>query len=106
MPHASDDSLDVGKRYNSSNAHVERLGTNAPQAMISDPSSVDELSKEHRAYLLQRHGTLDLDPIPDFGDADPYNWSSTKVSHTARQRADTDQTPRKSLTWYWLRFTP
>lgn len=37
------------------------------------------LSQEHRDYLLNRHGTLDLDPIPDMADADPYNWSSWKV---------------------------
>lgn len=40
---------------------------------------VDALSEEHRQYLLQRHGTLDLSPIPDMSDADPYNWSQKKV---------------------------
>lgn len=79
----SDDGLDVEKPGDSSNTHVERLGTSAQQVMLGKPSSVDALSEEHRAYLLERHGTLDLDPIPGFGDADPYNWSSTKVSHLA-----------------------
>jgi hypothetical protein len=37
------------------------------------------LSREHRDYLLNRHGTLDLDPMPDMKDADPYNWSAKKV---------------------------
>ncbi|KAJ5226583.1 uncharacterized protein N7469_006589 [Penicillium citrinum] len=37
---------------------------------------VAHLSEEHRQYLLARHGTLDLDPIPDMNDADPYNWST------------------------------
>ena len=32
------------------------------------------LSPEHREYLLARHGTFDLDPIPAMDDADPYNW--------------------------------
>ncbi|OJJ67810.1 hypothetical protein ASPBRDRAFT_78057 [Aspergillus brasiliensis CBS 101740] len=32
------------------------------------------LSPEHQEYLIKRHGRLDLDPIPAFGDADPYNW--------------------------------
>ncbi|OJJ78810.1 uncharacterized protein ASPGLDRAFT_78014 [Aspergillus glaucus CBS 516.65] len=36
------------------------------------------LSPEHRQYLLNRHGTLDIYPIPDFNDADPYNWPSWK----------------------------
>lgn len=36
------------------------------------------LSPEHRQYLQRRHGTLDLDPVPGFGDADPYNWPNWK----------------------------
>ncbi|KAL4989579.1 major facilitator superfamily domain-containing protein [Aspergillus falconensis] len=32
------------------------------------------LSEQHQAYLLQRHGTLDLDPVPSMDPADPYNW--------------------------------
>lgn len=39
----------------------------------------NELSEEHRQYLLARHGTLDLDPLPGPSDADPYNWSNSKV---------------------------
>lgn len=39
----------------------------------------DALSQEHRDYLLKRHGTIELDPIPDMADADPYNWSTWKV---------------------------
>lgn len=38
------------------------------------------LSQEHRDYLLQRHGTLDLDPMPSDDPADPYNWPTWKVS--------------------------
>lgn len=36
------------------------------------------LSPEHRQYLLERHGTLELDPVPDMSDADPYNWKTSK----------------------------
>lgn len=38
------------------------------------------LSQEHIDYLLKRHGTLELDPLPGHGDADPYNWATWKVS--------------------------
>jgi hypothetical protein len=38
------------------------------------------LPKAHRDYLMERHGTLDLDPIPGMGAADPYNWPEWKVS--------------------------
>lgn len=37
------------------------------------------LSQSHREYLLNRHGTLELDPIPTMSDADPYNWPGWKV---------------------------
>lgn len=32
------------------------------------------LSPEYREYLIAKHGTTDLDPIPAFDDADPLNW--------------------------------
>ncbi|KAJ6119146.1 major facilitator superfamily domain-containing protein [Penicillium sp. IBT 18751x] len=38
------------------------------------------LSHDHKQYLLQRHGTLDLDPVPQPDDADPYNWPQRKAS--------------------------
>eukprot|EP00136_Aspergillus_niger_P001056 XP_001389854.2 MFS multidrug transporter [Aspergillus niger CBS 513.88] len=36
------------------------------------------LSESHKTYLLQRHGTLDLDPVPSMDPADPYNWPLLK----------------------------
>lgn len=45
---------------------------------MSNQEGINDLSDEHREYLLHRHGTLDLDPIPDMSDADPYNWSQKK----------------------------
>lgn len=45
--------------------------------------SLDEearnLSSEYRQYLINRHGTVELDPMPDMNDADPYNWPKWKV---------------------------
>ncbi|KIM94313.1 hypothetical protein OIDMADRAFT_45739 [Oidiodendron maius Zn] len=41
-------------------------------------TSRDELSASLREYLLQRHGTAHLDPIPTAKDADPYNWPAWK----------------------------
>lgn len=37
------------------------------------------LSEPHKAYLVERHGTLDLDPLPSMDPADPYNWPLWKV---------------------------
>jgi len=45
---------------------------------VSSPSVF--LSEPHKSYLLERHGTLDLAPIPSMDPADPYNWASWKVS--------------------------
>ena len=36
------------------------------------------LTEEHRDYLIQRHGTVDLDPLPSADPADPYNWPQWK----------------------------
>lgn len=45
-------------------------------------TAVSFLSQSHREYLLNRHGTLELDPIPSTSDADPYNWPNWKVCLT------------------------
>ncbi|KAJ5703188.1 hypothetical protein N7488_010736 [Penicillium malachiteum] len=42
----------------------------------SDPSTF--LSEAHKSYLIERHGTFDLDPIPSTDPADPYNWPTWK----------------------------
>lgn len=42
--------------------------------------AASRLSKAHRDYLLERHGTLELDPMPSMDPADPYNWPSWKVN--------------------------
>jgi hypothetical protein len=45
---------------------------------ISDMNA-SRLSQAHREYLLNRHGSLDLDPLPSADDDDPYNWPAWKV---------------------------
>ncbi|KAI9757720.1 MAG: hypothetical protein M4579_003345 [Chaenotheca gracillima] len=37
-----------------------------------------ELSPEHREYLMKRHGTVNLNPLPSSDPADPYNWPAWK----------------------------
>ena len=58
---------------------VERLGQTKTHATYIEQEEVAMLSAEHRSYLLRRHGTLELDPVPGHGDADPYNWPYWKV---------------------------
>ena len=45
-----------------------------PRATYIPTNDASGLSQEHRDYLLKRHGTLELDPIPSGDPADPYNW--------------------------------
>lgn len=60
------------------------------------------ISAEHRDYLIARHGTADLDPLPTMDPADPLNWPAWKVSF-ARQILVmvTDLEIRKTPILYW-----
>lgn len=59
---------------------VEKLGQTNTHATYIGRDEVAKLSEDHRNYLLQRHGTPDLDPVPAYGTADPYNWPQWKVT--------------------------
>ncbi|KAF7167607.1 hypothetical protein CNMCM6106_003086 [Aspergillus hiratsukae] len=37
-----------------------------------------ELTTEHHEYLVERHGSVALDPLPSMDPADPYNWPQRK----------------------------
>ena len=58
------------------NNHVEATDT---RATYIDKSYTPQLTREHHDYLMQRHGTIDLEPLPGHGNADPYNWPAWKV---------------------------
>ncbi|KAF1938099.1 MFS general substrate transporter [Clathrospora elynae] len=58
--------------------HNEDLEHAATHGTYLEKEEASHLSEEHRQYLLQRHGTLDLDPLPTMGTADPYNWPHWK----------------------------
>lgn len=62
-----------------------------PQCLEKNGAVVDGgdgtgLFYEHREYLLQRHGTIDLDPIPSMDPADPYNWPLWKACTAQRNQ--------------------
>ncbi|KAJ6086562.1 hypothetical protein N7467_005476 [Penicillium canescens] len=58
-------------KYDSDYIEEKNIGGN-----FADPTAL--LSETHKSYLIERHGTLDLDPIPSMDPADPYNWPSWK----------------------------
>ena len=59
------------------------LANTETQATYFNGETTTALSQDHQQYLLKRHGTLDLDPLPGPGGADPYNWPSWKVPRSA-----------------------
>jgi hypothetical protein len=58
---------------------LEKENSNEKLDLKPSHHHVEDLSPEHREYLLQRHGTLDLEPLPSSDPADPYNWPAWKV---------------------------
>lgn len=58
--------------------HNEDLEHAAPHGTYLDKDEASHISPEHRQYLIDRHGTLDIDPLPTMSDADPYNWPTWK----------------------------
>ncbi|KAJ2900740.1 MFS general substrate transporter [Zalerion maritima] len=54
---------------------VEDIGT-AEAAPL--PTSAADLTQDERDFLLARHGTLELDPMPTGRADDPYNWLQRK----------------------------
>lgn len=43
-----------------------------------DPVGITELSPEHESYLMKRHGSIQLDPLPSSDPAEPLNWPDWK----------------------------
>lgn len=58
--------------------YVEHINHPDRPTMYNNREPIASLSQEHRDYLVERHGTLDLDPVPGMGNADPYNWTTSK----------------------------
>ena len=56
---------------------IESAETGAPVTYVDTVAS--RISKPHQDYLMQRHGTLELHPVPSMDPADPYNWPGWKV---------------------------
>jgi hypothetical protein len=49
------------------------------EAATLEDGPAQHLTPEHREYLLSRHKTLDLVPLPTMDPADPLNWPAWKV---------------------------
>jgi hypothetical protein len=58
---------------------VEKIEPALTHAKYYPTNDTADLTPAHRDYLLKKYGTLELDPVPNFDEADPYNWPSWKV---------------------------
>lgn len=77
-PHSgSNERVDNAPSIKSQSENLEDVEL-GPKATYINTGAAAGISQDHRDYLLARHGTLDLDPLPDFGDQDPYNWPKWK----------------------------
>lgn len=59
---------------------------------LSQQTAVDSLPQFHKNYLLKRHGTLNLSPLPNMDPADPLNWPKWKVCIYWREKAERKRT--------------
>ncbi|KAI9730291.1 MAG: hypothetical protein M1818_008194 [Claussenomyces sp. TS43310] len=72
--------VDNGNTFMASNEHSN---TTEKDHEFPRPDHLEEgdsrgLSAEYREYLMLRHGTVDLEPLPTMDPADPLNWPSWK----------------------------
>lgn len=58
---------------------MEGKGTDYPHIEQVEDDEQIQLSLAHKEYLLARHGTLELYPMPSQDDLDPLNWPKWKV---------------------------
>ncbi|KAI0140457.1 MFS general substrate transporter [Xylariaceae sp. FL1272] len=68
---------------NSSKSDIEKTpkevaGDKLESQHYEESEAQPTITEEHRQYLIAHHGTDQLDPLPDYTDADPYNWPRPK----------------------------
>jgi hypothetical protein len=72
--------FEVASQSSASEKHRRDIENNASltSSAVDLNDGLPVLTEEHRDYLIQRHGTVDLDPLPSADPADPYNWPQWK----------------------------
>ena len=87
MRHVEGDGFGTGSTATPTNETVhggENNGVVEKDHAVMDGANLEhgiagDMSPEHRDYLMARHGTADLNPLPTMDPADPLNWPSWKV---------------------------
>lgn len=76
---------DIAEPSTIAKGDIDFVESTKDDALTSNSNTVAaRLSESHRDYMIERHNTLDLDPIPGMGPADPYNWPEWKVCKLVR----------------------
>jgi hypothetical protein len=61
--------------------YMDKGSSEATLTLESVGPDSNQLTPSHHDYLLQRHGTLNLEPLPSQDPADPLNWPEWRVYH-------------------------
>lgn len=82
--HIGDNGFDTGNTTTPTNEAVNgnSIGEKdhaAPGSNHLENGLSEELTQQHREYLIARHGRIDLKPLPTMDPADPLNWPAWKV---------------------------
>ncbi|KAK7224687.1 hypothetical protein V2G26_012690 [Clonostachys chloroleuca] len=56
----------------------EHSDTSRQPATTTTTTIIAQMTEEHKNYILKRHKTLDLDPMPSTDPNEPYNWPRWK----------------------------
>lgn len=71
--------MDLPKTIDSKSAVGE--GKDGSESYHVEETAASSFSIEHAEFILQRHGTLNLNLVPSMNPADPLNWPSWKVKN-------------------------
>ena len=53
---------------------IEKGGITSHHENLDPVALTEELDPEHHKYLILRHGSVQLDPLPSADPEDPLNW--------------------------------
>lgn len=67
---------EIASQNSEGEKHRQDVETASEPGLLNEAAA--NITSEHRDYLIQRHGTVDLDPLPSADPADPYNWPQWK----------------------------
>src|ERR1035438_2645643 len=65
-------------KTNPSSASLPTESKEGASSEIEDPSQTSTMSDDRERYIMMRHGTLELDPLPSSSPRDPLNWPTWK----------------------------